>query len=72
MRQRRTPRRVLNQHFGDRIEDATASKADPCIHWNLCSGLPAIVIQTPLHYFGAQALVGLLSLIALTVIEGAR
>jgi hypothetical protein len=72
MMQQRRSCLTWDRNVVDRVGDGAARHASICIHWNPCSGLPPILIEAPLHYFGTQALVGLLALIVLTVFEGVR
>ena len=42
----------------DRADLAAApSKPAPIVYWNLCQGIPPIVIESPRLFFAAQAIV---------------
>jgi hypothetical protein len=36
---------------------AAPSRPAPILYWNLCQGIPPIVIESPQHFFAAQAIV---------------
>ena len=41
----------------DRAGLAAPSKPAPILYWNLCQGIPPIVIESPRLFFAAQAIV---------------
>jgi hypothetical protein len=43
---------------GDRAAPTAPSKASLLIYCNPCLGIPPIVIESPLQYFGMQMIVG--------------
>jgi len=57
--------------------DAPTLRAEPAAHasfiyWRPCLGVPAIVIESPGWFFGAQLLAGVASLLMLLFTEAVR
>jgi hypothetical protein len=60
------PTPALESH----IDVATApSRPSPVVYWNLCQGIPPIVVESPEVFFAAQAIVVILGVGVVVVLQ---